>query len=235
MAIRPNHNPYRIGSPARAAQDTANDRKFWEQREQEQAMLASQERLFASMHEDSRMPSVASPEETALAWLAMLTTPLFVYVCAGHLSALPWWAYLAIPIVLGILSQRIEAFGEVLVHFGKALIALIAVAALCQTVPLASRAVLAAILALAVCYSIYFTVSNGAERLDRALGRFATCWYAAVVLLIFFIIGCEIAAMWHVDSGTAEVNAIRALKIITGSIYDAGRELWAAISSGRVW
>jgi hypothetical protein len=195
-------------------------------------MLASHERLLASMREDSRILNAGSPEDIAQTWLSLLTTPLFVYVCVGHLSALPWWTYLAIPIVLGILSQRIEAFGEALAHFGKALIVLFAVAALCQVVPLTSRAVLGTILALAIGYSVFFMVSDRGEWLDRALGRFATCWYASVVLLVFFIIGCEIAAFWHVDSGTAEADAIRALKFITGSIYDAVLELWAAIRSG---
>jgi hypothetical protein len=232
MAIRPSNNPYRPYTQGWAAKEAANEREFWEQRRREQAMIDSQERLFASMREDSRPLYAGSPEEIAQAWLSILATPLFVYVLGGHLSILPWWTYIAIPIVIGILSQRIEAFGEALAHFGKALIALFAIAALCQVVPLTSRAALGAILALAMGYSIFFMISNRAEWLDRALGRFAMCWYAGIVLLMFLIVGCEVAAFWHMDSGAIETDAVWTLKVMTGSIYDAALELWAAIRSG---
>jgi hypothetical protein len=232
MAVRSSYNPYRKGTHAWAAQEAAIDKKFWADRDRDQAMLASQEKLSNSAREDRQILSAGSPEEFAQACLSLLTTPLFVYVFFGHLSTLPWWTYLAIPIALGILSQRIEVFGEALAHFGKALIALFAIAALCQVIPLTSRAVLGAILALAIGYSVFFMVSNRAERLDRALGRFATCWYGGIVLLMFLVIGCEVTAFWHMDSGAIEIDAIWALKIMTGSIYDAVLDMWAAIRSG---
>ena len=164
-------------------------------------------------------------QEMAQLALSILLLPACIYVVAGSLTALPWWAYLA-SFVLLLLSFRSERFREAMLAFGRAAVTLIAIAAFCRIVPLANRAVLGIILAISVVYSPFAILSEKGARLDEFLGKFVTYWFMLMWLLVLFIISCRIVALWDRDSGNFQADALWLLKLLAGSLYDAGMDFW---------
>lgn len=165
-------------------------------------------------------------QEMAQLALSILLLPACVYVVAGSLTALPWWAYLASFVLLLGLSFRSERFFEAMLAFGRAAVTLIAIAAFCQVIPLANRAVLGSILAISVVYSPFAILSEKGGRLDEFLGKFVTYWFMLMWLLVLFIIGCRIVTLWDWDSGNVQADAIWLLKLLAGSLYDASMDFW---------
>jgi hypothetical protein len=165
-------------------------------------------------------------QEMAQLALSILLLPVCVYVVVGSLTALPWWAYLASFVLLLGLSFRSERFLEAMLAFGRAAVTLIAIAAFCQVIPLANRAVLGIILAISVVYSPFAILSEKGGRLDEFLGKFVTYWFMLMWLLILFIIGCRIVTLWDWDSRNVQADAFWLLKLLAGSLYDAGMDFW---------
>ena len=165
-------------------------------------------------------------QEIAQLTLSILLLPACVYVVAGSLTALPWWAYLASFVLLLGLSFRSERFLEAMLAFGRAAVTMIAIAAFCQVIPLANRAVLGSILAISVVYSPFAILSEKGVRLDEFLGKFATYWFILMWLLVLFIIGCRIVTLWDWDSQNVQGDAFWLLKLLAGSLYDASMDFW---------
>lgn len=165
-------------------------------------------------------------QEMAQLALSILLLPACIYIVAGGLTAVPWWAYLATFVLLLGLSFRSERFSEAMLAFGRAAVTLIAIAAFCQVIPLANRAVLGSILAISVVYSPFATLSEKGRRLDEFLSKFVMYWFMLMWLLVLFIIGCRIVAFWDWDSRNVQADAFWLLKLLAGSLYDAGMDLW---------
>jgi hypothetical protein len=167
-----------------------------------------------------------TPQEMAQLALSILLLPACVYVIVGSLTALPWWAYLAAFVVLLGLSGRSERLCEAMLAFGRAAITLIAIAAFCQVIPLANRAVLGIFLVISAIYTPFAVIAPEGRRVDELLGKFVTYWLVLVWGLVLFMIGCRVAALWGWDSWTLQADAFWLLKILARSIYDAGMDFW---------
>jgi hypothetical protein len=165
-------------------------------------------------------------QEMAQLALSILLLPACIYIVAGGLTTVPWWAYLASFVLLLGLSFRFERFSEAMLACGRAAVTLIAIAAFCQVIPLANRAVLGSILVISVVYSPFATLSEKGGRLDEFLSKFVTYWFMLMWLLVLFIIGCRIVALWDWDSRNVQADAFWLLKLLAESLYDAGMDLW---------
>lgn len=167
-----------------------------------------------------------TPQEMAQLALSILLLPACVYVVAGRLTALPWWAYLAAFAVLLGLSGKSERLCEAMLAFGRSAITLIAIASFCQVIPLANRAVLGVFLVISAIYTPFAVIAPKGQRVDELLGKFVTYWLALVWGLVLFMIGCRVAALWGWDSWNFQADAFWLLKLLAGSVYDAGMDFW---------